>query len=56
MERGEKAAVRVPDDIRRAWDEVRVCATLIRKGQARIVKVTKEDGSVHRYTKLGGVP
>lgn len=52
MKGKKKAEIRIPDDIRRTWDEVRLCATLIRQGQARIVSVVRMDGSRYRYTKL----
>lgn len=52
MKGKKKAEIRMPDDIRRTWDEVRLCATLIRQGQARIVSVVRMDGSRYRYTKL----
>ena len=52
MKGKKKAEIRIPDDIRRTWDEVRLCATLIRQGQARIVSVVRMDGIRYRYTKL----
>ncbi len=52
MKGKKKAEIRMPDDIRRTWDEVRLCATLIRQGQAQIVSVVRMDGSRYRYTKL----
>lgn len=47
----EKMEVKVPEEIRKAWDEIRLCAALIREGKARIVVATRKDGSVYRYTK-----
>lgn len=38
-------------EFEKAWEEVRACAGLIKSGRARIVKVTREDGSVYHYTK-----
>lgn len=46
-----KTEVKVPEDIRKAWDEARFCASLIREGKARIVVATRRDGSTYRYTK-----
>ena len=50
----EKAGIRakVLGDICWGWDEVRICAMLIREGKARITHEKREDGSVYRYTKL----
>ena len=47
-----KADVKVPEHIRKAWEEARLCASLIRDGKARIVIAKKKDGSTFRYTKL----
>lgn len=47
----EKTDVKVLEEIRKAWDEVRLCANLIREGKAKIVVATRKDGSVYRYTK-----
>lgn len=47
-----KTEVKVPENIRLAWDEARECADLIKKGKARIVIATRRDGSTYRYTKL----
>lgn len=33
------------------WNEVRLCAELIRNGKAVIKAVPQKDGSVYRYTK-----
>ncbi|MCD7812114.1 MAG: hypothetical protein LUG91_09770 [Ruminococcus sp.] len=44
--------VKIPEDIQRAWDDARICATLIREGKARIEVRTRKDGSTCRYTKL----
>lgn len=52
MVKAGKENVKVPDDLRRAWDEIRLCATLIRQGQARIVIATGKDGTRRRYTKV----
>lgn len=52
MKGKKEIKVKVPADIRRAWDEVRFCASLIRQGQARIVSVVRRDGSRYWYTKL----
>ncbi len=49
---GEKKTVAVPEELRRQWDEVRVCATLLREGKAYIKAVARSDGSTYRYTKL----
>lgn len=49
----EKESVKLPEPLERAWKEVMVCATLIRQGQARIMCVTRKDGSICRYTKPG---
>lgn len=48
----EKSDVRIPEDIRKEWDEARLCASLIREGKAGIMAVTRKDGSIYRYTKL----
>lgn len=47
----EKVEAKVPKDILAAWDEVRMCAGLLREGKARIVVATRKDGSTYRYTK-----
>ncbi len=49
---GEKKTVAVPEAFRRQWDEVRVCATLLREGQARIAVAERKDGTKCRYTKI----
>lgn len=46
-----KQETKLPESIRMAWEEVRLCATLLREGKARIVIVTRADGSTYRYTK-----
>lgn len=48
----EKKIIAVPDKFRRQWDEIRVCATLLRQGQARISSGRRGDGSTYRYTEL----
>lgn len=47
----EKLTVNVPEDIKKRWDEMMLCATLIREGKARIVIAVRKDGSTYRYTK-----
>lgn len=39
-------------DFEREWERVRLCAKLIREGDARIVVRKRKDGSIYRYTKL----
>lgn len=46
-----KTEVKVPENIRLAWDEMRFCAALLREGKARIMVATRKDGSTYRYTK-----
>ncbi len=46
-----KTEVKVPEDLRAAWEETRICGKLLREGKARIMMVTRKDGSVYRYTK-----
>lgn len=47
----EKTEVKVPDDIRKAWEEVRLCGQLLREGKAKVMVATRRDGSRYRYTK-----
>lgn len=51
MKMKETAVVKLPEDIRRDWDEAWICAALIRRGQARIISGFRRDGSRYRYTK-----
>ena len=48
----EKKTVVVPDEFRRQWDEIRICAALLRQGQARIASGRRGDGSTYQYTEL----
>lgn len=48
----EQIEVKVPEEIRKAWEEARLCASLINAGKARIVMVIRPNGSTSRYTKL----
>ena len=43
--------VKVPDEIRKRWEEMQLCADLIKKGKAKIMIAKKRDGSTYRYTK-----
>lgn len=52
MCRAEKRVNKIPEDFRLAWEEIMTCAALLRQGKARIVTVTRKDGSTYRYTKL----
>ena len=47
----EKSEVKVPEEIRKGWEEVRMCASLIRDGKAKIMVATRKDGPTYRYTK-----
>lgn len=47
----EKSDVKVLEEIRKGWEEARLCANLIRKGNAKIMVVTRRDGTTYRYTK-----
>lgn len=49
----ETGEIKVPWDLRRKWDEVRLCADLLRRGQAVIVAAERKDGIKYRYTKPG---
>lgn len=50
----EKTSVKIPEILQRDWEEVRLCAELIRRGKARIVTQAMPDGSIRRYTKTVG--
>ena len=47
----EKSDVQVPEEIRKGWEEARLCANLIREGKAKIMIATRKDGTTYRYTK-----
>nr|DAR99011.1 MAG TPA: hypothetical protein [Caudoviricetes sp.] len=47
----EKTEVKVPEEIRTAWNEVRFCADLLREGKAKIMVAIRKDGTAYRYTK-----
>lgn len=47
----EKSDVKVPEEIRKGWEEARLCANLIREGKAKIMIATRKDGTTYRYTK-----
>lgn len=49
---GENTEVKTTEEIKKEWDEVKLCADLIREGKARVFVATRRDGSVYRYTKL----
>jgi hypothetical protein len=51
MNETEKEYVKMTGDIRKGWEEARVCAILIKQGRARIVVITKADGTKCRFTK-----
>lgn len=40
-----------PEEIRKGWEEARLCANLIREGKAKIMIATRKDGTTYRYTK-----
>ena len=40
----EKSDVKVPEEIRKGWEEARLCANLIREGKAKIMIATRKDG------------
>ena len=46
-----KSDVKVPEEIRKGWEEARLCASLIREGKAKIMAVVRKDGSTYCYTK-----
>ncbi len=48
-----KTDVKVPEEIKNGWEEIRLCAALLKEGRARIVSGTRKNGSTYRYTKLG---
>jgi exonuclease VII small subunit len=37
---------------KKEWEEIQLCGELLRRGRAKIVVVTRKDGSRYRYTKL----
>ena len=37
---------------RTEWNKIRRCALLLREGKAKIVKVTRIDGTTRNYTEL----
>lgn len=39
----EKSDVKVPEEIRKGWEEARLCANLIREGKAKIMIATRKD-------------
>ena len=41
----EKSDVKVPEEIRKGWEEARLCANLIREGKAKIMIATKKNRS-----------
>lgn len=47
----EKSDVKVPEEIRKGWEEAMLCASLIRNGKAKIMVATRKDGTTYRYTK-----
>lgn len=47
----EKAEVKVPEEIRKAWNEARFCADLLHEGKAKIMVAARKDGSIYRYKK-----
>ena len=44
----EKSDVKVPEEIRKGWEETRLCANLIREGKAKIMIATRKDGTTYR--------
>ena len=47
----EKSDVKVPEEIRKGWEEARLCANLIREGKAKIMQETvyhDVHGQLHR--------
>ena len=50
-EMSEKSDVKVPEEIRKGWEEARLCANLIREGKAKIMIATRKDGTTYRYTR-----
>lgn len=42
------------DTFRHEWQEVQICALLIRKGRAKIMVRKRKDGRKFRYTKVIG--
>ena len=42
----------MPEDLKQAWDEVRLCAEMIRRRRARIEVQILSDGTERRYTKM----
>lgn len=44
----EKSDVKVPEEIRKGWEEARLCANLIREGKAKIMIATRKDGTTYR--------
>lgn len=47
----EKIKGESPVNFKKEWNEIRLCAELIRNGKAVIKAVPKKDGSIYRYTK-----
>ncbi len=47
----EKTEVKVPEDIRKAWEEMQLCGKLLREGKAKLMVATRKDGTTYRYTK-----
>ena len=45
-----KTVVKMPEEIQKTWNEIRVCADLIRRGKADIVTVNRY-GRKYRYTR-----
>ena len=43
----EKSDVKVPEEIRKGWEEARLCANLIREGKAKIMIATRKDGTTY---------
>lgn len=41
------------DEFRKQWEEVRVCAELIRQGRAQVMIRRRPGGRKHRYTRVG---
>lgn len=50
-EMSEKTEVKTSEDIRKAWEEMQLCAKLLREGKAKIMVATRKDGTTYRYTK-----
>lgn len=48
---GGKAKGEIPVNFEKEWNEVRLCAELIRNGKAVIKAVPQKDGSIYRYTE-----